>query len=345
MKTRLPFKFAAAATALLIVSGASAFAQQGKPEKPKVTISVGGITSQVDKLAFAVAIHKGYFKDEGLDTEIVDAGSGTKALQTVIGGAADVAQGSYEHTVRVQPKGIDLVAFSIFARYGGNVLVIPKASAGTIKSVKDLKGKKVGISGPGSATQIFFGRIVERAGMKVDDFSYISVGNGPGAVAALRSGQLDALVNLDPNISVMEGSGDIAILVDGRTPAGMKQVYGGDYLVNSLYARADWLKANPNTAQALTNAIVRAMNLMAKSSVDDIVAIMPADYKTNLASYKRSVEANYKSFVWDGMGSIDAAQRVFETIAAFEPEMKGAKVDLAKTFTNDFTKRAHQKYP
>src|ERR1700754_5054940 len=123
------------AAVILAAFIAPAAAQQGKPEKQKVTISVGGITSQVDKLAFAVAIQKGYFKEEGIDAEIVDAGSGTKALQTVIGGAADVAQGSYEHTVRVQPKGIELVAFSIFARYGGNVLVIPKKSEDTIKSI------------------------------------------------------------------------------------------------------------------------------------------------------------------------------------------------------------------
>src|SRR5262249_451371 len=156
------------------------------------------------------------------------------------------------------------------------------------------------------------------------------------AVAALRTGQLDGLVNLDPNISEMELAGDIKILVDGRTPEGMKETYGGDYLVNSLYARADWLKANPNTAQALANAQWHAMKGMATASIDDIVAIMPADYKTNLAAYKRSVEANYKSFVWNGMGSIDAAQRVFETIAAFEPELKGAKVDLARTFDNSY---------
>src|SRR4051794_37293490 len=135
--------FGIAAAALAMAWVAPAVAQQGKPEKSKVTISVGGITSQVDKLAFAVAINKGYFKDEGLETEIVDAGSGTKAVQTVVGGAADVAQGSYEHTVRMQPKGVELIAFSIFARHGGNVLVIPKASAGKIKTVADLKGKKV----------------------------------------------------------------------------------------------------------------------------------------------------------------------------------------------------------
>lgn len=337
---RLPPVF----VAIWVVLVAPAFAQQGAIEKPKLTMSVGGIMSQVDRLALAVAVQKGFFKEEGLEPEMVDAGSGTKTLQTVIGGAADVGQGSYEHTVRVQPKGVDLVAFEFFGRYAGHVLVVPKKAGESINSVKDLKGKKIGISSPGSGTHIFFGRLAERAGMKLDEFSYISVGNGPGAVASLRSGQIDALVNLDPNISEMELAGEVKILADGRTAEGMKQVYGGDYLVNSMYARAEWLKQNPNTAQALANAMWRTMKWMSTASIDDVIAIMPADYKANRDAYRHSVEANYPSFLWDGIATIDAAQRVFETIAAFEPELKGEKIDFPRTFTNEFTRRAHEKY-
>lgn len=338
-------KWAAWILAALVSWGGSALAQDGKIEKPKLTISVSGITSQLDKISFAVAIHKGFFKDEGLDPEMVDAGSGTKTLQTVIGGAADVGQGSYEHTIRVQPKGVDLVAFQIHGRLGGHVLVIPKKSEASIKSIKDLKGKKIGITSPGSATHIFFGRLAELADMKVDDFSYISVGTGPGAVAALRSGQLDALVGLDPNVSEMDLAGEIKILADTRTAAGMDTVYGGKYLTNCFYAKADWLKANPNTAQALANAMWRAMKWMSTASVDDIVAIMPADYKANLTVYRRSVEMNYTTGVWDGLANLDAAKRVLDTISEFEPELRTAKVDLARTFTNEFTERAQKKYP
>ncbi len=82
----------------------SAFAQSSpKLEQPKVTIAVGGITSQVDKLAYALALHKGFFKDEGLEIESVDFGSGLKGLQAMVGGSADVTQGAYEHTVRMRP--------------------------------------------------------------------------------------------------------------------------------------------------------------------------------------------------------------------------------------------------
>ena len=316
-------------------------------EKKKVIIAVGGVTGQVDKLAYAVALHKGFFKDEGLEVESVDFGSGAKALQAMIGGSADVTQGSFEHTVRMQPKGVELVAFSIFARYGGNVLVIPKAKAGEIKTVADLKGKTIGISSPGSATHIFIARLLEKAGMKIEDAKYVAVGNGPSAVAQIRrGGELDALVNLDPNISELEAGGDVVVLKDGRSPEGMKEVYGGDYLVNSLYAKAAWVKENPNTVQAMTNAIVRAMRWLEKATPDEITAAMPADYsKANPAVYKAALTKNISSFQWNGMGSVDSVLRVLETIAIFEPDMKTAKVDPAKTFDNQFTQRARQKYP
>ena len=186
MRTSLRRGLALCSMLLAALAATTLPASAQQLEKKKVIIAVGGVTGQVDKLAYAVALHKGFFKDEGLEVESVDFGSGAKALQAMIGGSADVTQGSFEHTVRMQPKGVELVAFSIFARYGGNVLVIPKAKAGEIKTVADLKGKTIGISSPGSATHIFIARLLEKAGMKIEDAKYIAVGNGPSAVAQIR---------------------------------------------------------------------------------------------------------------------------------------------------------------
>ena len=338
---------ASVAPLFALVFAALAFpANAQQLEKKKVVIAVGGVTSQVDKLAYAVALHKGYFKDEGLEIESVDFGSGTKALQAMVGGSADVTQGSYEHTVRMQPKGVELVAFSIFARYGGNVLVVPKSKSNEIKSVADLKGKTIGISSPGSGTHLFMARLLQQQGLKVDDVKYVAVGNGPSAVAAIRkSGELDGLVNLDPNISELELTGDVVVMADGRSPEGMKAVYGGDYIVNSLYARAQWVKENPNTVQAMTNAIYRAMKWLEKAKPEEIIASMPADYtKSGSDAYRQSLIKNISSFQWDGLGRIENAERVLETIAIFEPELKTSKIDLKKTFDNEYTLRAQKKY-
>jgi sulfonate transport system substrate-binding protein len=326
----------------------SAFAQSApKLEQTKVTIAVGGITSQVDKLAYALALHKGFFKDEGLEIESVDFGSGLKGLQAMVGGSADVTQGAYEHTVRMQSKGVELTAFSLFARYPGNGLGIVKDHIADIKTVKDLKGKKIGISAPGSGSHIFIGRIFEQAGMKIDDATYIAIGNGPAAIAAIRKGgELDAVVQFDPNLTELDSAGDVKIIADSRTEAGTKQVYGGNYLANGLFAKAAWVKANPNTVQALTNAMVRTRQWMQKASIDEIIAAMPKDYyEGNPQTYRASVEKNLPSFLWNGIGTLEAAGNVLNSISIFEPELKNAKIDLSRTFTNEFTERALKKYP
>jgi NitT/TauT family transport system substrate-binding protein len=343
----LAFGWLAGAVASLLLSP-SAFAQSApKLEQPKVTIAVGGITSQVDKLAYALALHKGFFKDEGLEIESVDFGSGLKGLQAMVGGSADVTQGAYEHTVRMQSKGVELTAFALFARFPGNGLGILKDRLGEIKSVKDLKGKKIGISAPGSGSHIFIGRIFEQNGLKIDDATYIAIGNGPAAIAASRkSGELDAVVQFDPNLTELDSTGGIKIIADSRTESGTNQVYGGTYLANGLFAKAAWVKANPNTVQALTNAIVRTQQWMKKATIDEIIAAVPKDYyESNPKTYRASVEKNLPSFLWDGRGSLDAAKNVLESISIFEPELKNAKIDLSRTFTNEFTDRALKKYP
>lgn len=331
------------AVGIALAAGA-AYAQN--LEKKKVVVAVGGVTSQIDKLPYAVALHKGYFKDEGLEIESIDFGSGAKGLQAMVGGSADVTQGAYEHTIRLQAKGVELTSMVVFARYPGNVLVIPKASADKIKSVADLKGKKIGISSPGSATHIFFALLLQKAGLDVDDCTYIALGNGPGAVAAMRKGgEIDALVNLDPNIAELERTGDFVVLADGRTGEGVQNVYGGDYVSSSLYAKRSFVLENPNTAQAMANAIVRAMKFLAKASPDEIMHSLPEGYwKSNPDFYKQTLLKNLDGFTFDGLMPAGVPERVHTVISAFQEDVRNAKIDLSKTYDNRFAIKANEKY-
>ena len=111
-------------------------------EKPRLTIAVGG-KNLLYYLPLTIAESLGYFKAEGLDVTIVDFAGGSKALQAVVGGSADVVSGAFEHTLIMQPKGIKLRAFALQGRAPQVVLGInPKTMPG-YKSVADLKGKKI----------------------------------------------------------------------------------------------------------------------------------------------------------------------------------------------------------
>jgi NitT/TauT family transport system substrate-binding protein len=327
----------------LIVSGRPAMAQA--PQQTHVAIAVGGVTGQMDKLPYAVAIHRGFFKEEGLDVESIDFNSGAKALEAMIGGSADITQAAYEHVPRLQAKGIDLVAFALFSRYPANVLMIPKVRAADIHGIPALKGKLIGITSPGSATQSFFALVMKKHGMGLDCCSYVAVGAGPTAVAALRAGRLDALVTLDPNTTVLTSAGDVVILADSRTAAGTREYYGGDDMISSLYGKRSWVTAHPGTAQALTNGIAHAMHWLRTATLDEIVDAMPKEYwMGDRTLYRMVVETNLASFLWDGIGTEAAARNAFSSVTVLEPELRNATVDLSRTFTNDFMIKANQKF-
>jgi NitT/TauT family transport system substrate-binding protein len=336
----------AAIVALGHIGIAPVVAQDSGPEKKQIKIAVGGIAAQIDKLAYAIALNKHFFEQEGLQVDSIAFGSGAKGLEALVGGGADATQGAYEHTIRMQAKGIGITCLGVFSRYPGNVLMVPKKKASEIKSLADLAGKKIGVSSPGSASHNFVAQLMERAGVDYRKASFIGVGIGPSAVAAVRSGdQLDALVNLDPAVTALESAGDVVVLNDSRNAEGTKLAFGGDYLAGCLYVKSEFVQQYPKTAQAMTNAIVHAMQWLKTASIDDIVKSLPPEYyKADEKVYRKALQANLSSFTWDGIVTDAAAHNVLESISVLEPALKTAKIDLSKTYNNAFTERALEKY-
>jgi NitT/TauT family transport system substrate-binding protein len=120
-------------------------------EKPKLTIAVGG-KNLLYYLPLTIAETLGYFKAEGLEVTIADFAGGSQALRAVIGGSADVVSGAFEHTVNMQTKGQRLRAFVLQGRAPQIVLGVNPKTMANFKSVADLKGKKIGVTAPGSST-------------------------------------------------------------------------------------------------------------------------------------------------------------------------------------------------
>ena len=267
--TRRAVLFAAAATVLV-----PALVSAQALEKKKVTIAVGG-KNLLYYLPLTVAEQKGFFKDEGLDVEIVDFAGGARALQAVVGGSADVVSGAFEHNINMQAKGQPMRAFVLQGRAPQIVLAVSNKTMPNYKSVADLKGKKIGVTAPGSSTNIMANFVLAKNGLKPADVSFVGVGASQGAVAALRSGQIDAISNLDPVMTILARSNDIKIVSDTRDVAEADKVFGGPMPAATLYAPVAFIDKNPNTVQALTNAIVRANKWIQQAGPSDIVKAVP----------------------------------------------------------------------
>lgn len=322
---------------------AGAWAQA--PEKKSITIAVGG-KNLFYYLPLTVAERKGYFKDEGLEVEIPDFAGGAKALQALVGGSADMVSGAYEHTINMLAKKQPIKAVVLQAKFSSIVLLLPKDKAAKYKGPQDLKGLKVGVTAPGSSTNMFTNNILAKGGLKPTDVSIVGVGTGAGAFAAMDKGEIDALANLDPVITQLESTGKFVAVADSRTEKGMKEIYGGDYMASVIYVTDEFVKKNPNTVQAVVNAMVRADKWIARATPQEIVDLMPAEFKAgNPSLYKEGLLKNMIGYSENGEMTLKAADNVYKVLVQFEPSVIAAgKLDMNLTFDNSFVKKANLKY-
>lgn len=314
-------------------------------EKPKVTLAVGG-KNLLYYLPLTIAEQLGYFKAEGLDVTIVDFAGGSKALQAVVGGSADVVSGAFEHTINMQFKGQPMRAFVLQGAAPQIVLGVNPKTMPNFKTLADLKGKKVGVSAPGSSTNVMVNFALAKVGLKPSDVSIIGVGTGNGAVAAMRSGQIDAMSNLDPVITLLQRSGDLKIVSDTRKVAESEKVFGGPIPAGCLYAPQAFIDKNPATTQALTNAMVRALKWIQTAGAADIIKAVPEGFLLgDRAVYIDAFLAAKGALSPDGMIPDKGAQTAFKALASVDDKLAAAKLDLKAVYTNDFVKKANAKYP
>lgn len=314
-------------------------------EKAKLTIAVGG-KNLLYYLPLTIAEQLGYFKAEGLDVTIVDFAGGSKALQAVVGGSADVVSGAFEHTLNMQLKGQPMRAFVLQGLAPQIVLGVNPKTLPNYKSLADLKGKKIGVSAPGSSTNIVANFVLAKAGLKPTDVSIIGVGAGNGAVAAMRAGQIDAISNLDPVITLLQRSGDLKVIADTRKPAEAEKVFGGPMPAACLYAPQAFLDKHPATAQALANALVRADKWIQAAGPGDIIKAVPESYLLgDRAVYIDAFMAAKAALSPDGMIPEKGPDTAYRALSSVDAKMAAAKLDLQAVYTNAFARKANAKYP
>jgi len=332
-------------TATPALLAAPAFVHAQAVEKPALTLAVGG-KNLLYYLPLTIAEQLGYFKAEGLDVKIVDFAGGSQALRALVGGSADVVSGAFEHTVNMQAKGQKLRAVVLMGRAPQIVLGVNPKTMPNFKTVADLKGKKIGVTAPGSSTNVMANFVLAKAGLKPSDVSIIGVGAGSGAVAAMRSGQVDAMSNLDPVITQLQRSNDLKIVSDTRIVAEADKVFGGPMPAACLYLPQGFIDKNPRTVQALANAIVRADKWIQAAGPGDIIKTVPETYLLgDRAVYIDAFLAAKPALSPDGLFPEKGPDTAYRALASIDPEIAKATLDLKAVFTNDFAKAANAKYP
>ncbi|MDR0440461.1 MAG: ABC transporter substrate-binding protein [Candidatus Accumulibacter sp.] len=313
-------------------------------EKKNVVIAVGG-KNLFYYLPLTIAEQRGFFKDEGLTVEVPDFAGGSKSLQALMGGSADVVSGAYEHTVTMQAKNLYIREFVVQGRAPQIVFAVSTRTMPDFRTLTDMKGKKIGVTAPGSSTSMMAAYLLAKAGLSIkDDVSIIGVGASTTAVTAIQSGQIDALVNLDPVTTLLQRDGSIKVVSDTRTLKDTMEVYGGLMPAAVLYTTEDFIRENPNTTQALTNAMVRALKWLQTATPDEVADTVPKEFLLGDRALYMSAWENVKEAMSpDGMMDASGPRVAYEMLRTFNEEVAGKKIDLDRTYTNEFVIKANAK--
>lgn len=168
-----------------------------------------------------VGIEKGFFAEAGIDLnpEWFDAAQPivvATASNKVEVGATGITAGLYNLAAQgqkisiVADKGREQKGFSSNA-----VLVTTDLYNSGARSIKDLKGKKIGVTQSGSTFHYTIGRLLEINGMSLQDVEIVPLGKMGSMMAALQSKQVDAIIIGEPNVSriLSEGYGKVILPV------------------------------------------------------------------------------------------------------------------------------------
>jgi NitT/TauT family transport system substrate-binding protein len=333
--------------ALLAVGVAASLAACSTAEPPaaantegplsKVRIGVGGI-NKVIYLPAMLTERLGYFTAEGLQVELSDEQNGVNQENEMLAGQLEGVVGFMDHAYTLQLKGKCVQSVVQFANTPLEKVMLSSKET-TVKSMADLKGKKVGFTSKGSSTNALINSLMAKAGVKESDFTGVAAGAGSTFIASIENGGIAAGMTTPPTSTTLLSKNSATTLVDLSTVQSTRTALGGLYPASSLYMPCEWVKAHPRESQKLANAFVKTLQYIAGHSAADIAAKMPADYAGgNPQLYAASIEETKAGFTTDGVIDADGARNVVEVLAAGNPEVasKKASIDVAKGYTTEF---------
>src|SRR5690242_18975663 len=219
---------------------AASFAATAAHAADKLTVMVGGYEKQIylpAKLTEAL----GYFKDEGLDVELLNEPAGVDAENEMLAGAVQGVVGFYDHCIDLQAKGKFVESIVQFSQAPGEVELVSTKHP-EIKSPADFKGRNLGVTGLGSSTNFLTQFLAVKNGVKLGEFTSVPVGAGDTFIAAMQQDKIQAGMTTEPTISRLLKTGEAKILVDLRSNEATKAALGGNYPATSLYMDTAWVE-------------------------------------------------------------------------------------------------------
>lgn len=312
--------------------------------RQKLTITVGGEGMHLFPLY--VARGAGFFAEEGLEVDWVHVGSGTRQAASVMGGSAEMTPLALFHVVKASAEGGSLVAFaSIFDVYAMTIVLSNEAIQKTgitptlpiAEKVRRLEGLRLGISSPGSSTDLMIRNLFRARNMDPDKMvKLLPFGNGPALMAAFEKKLSDGFVYIAPypEIAQLRGLGKIVINpFTGEIPE-LKDV---PYVI--IATTRDTLRKRPELIQAATRALTKAMVFAHEKPAETRKLMRPyfpeldePVYNLIVEMYRKatprtpviSAEQLAKTVAWMNLGAPKPTEAKYDAVVTVEAAQRAA---------------------
>ncbi len=305
-----PRAFVAATLALCAVTACGA-------EKEKVHLAMGSLPGNIVYLQIDLALALGYFDQEGLDVKVQYFDGGTGAARALTSREFDFSGNSIDHAVILRESGQQIYMVASFTDLPCVTLVVRKDLRSQIRSIQDLKGRRIGVTALGAGTHVLAASVLRKAGYSLRDVQIVPVGFGDSLIAAISEKRIDAALTTDPTTTRLLLSGTASILLDMTNAEETKAIFDGPYQFTGLLTRQDVMRDHPSRVQAMVNAIVKTNTYIRGHSAAEIASQLPVSIVGDRYIYIKSLEHSRPGFSRDGMITAAGVQNNLQSQITF----------------------------
>jgi ABC-type nitrate/sulfonate/bicarbonate transport system substrate-binding protein len=242
-------------------------------EKLRVGKSIGASFTYVP---LDVGVGRGIFQKQGIDIEVYDFGGAARQMQAMISGSVDIGLGSSTAMAQVV-KGVPVIAVGVIANTVANIGILVSADS-PIKTLADLKGKKIGITTAGSLTDWMLRELNRSQGWGKDGAKAVAIGSSrAGNIAALKTNTIDALIDDYSTVFDPTGATEMRLLARAST-------FSRDFVREVIFATNTTIEQRPDVVRRFVRGWLESIAFVkshrAESSIigGKVQSISPEDY-------------------------------------------------------------------
>jgi NitT/TauT family transport system substrate-binding protein len=308
--------------------------------KQKLRLAVGSKPGNIVYLQVDLARALGYFEEQGLDVDFQYFEGGTAAAQALAAGKAEFSGNSIDHAITLRSAGKELTMVASFTNLPTVTLVIRRDLRPQIRSLKDLKGRRLGVTAIGAGTHALAASILKKVGYSLADIEVVPVSSGGSLITALQKKTIDAAMATDPTTTQLLMGGDASLLLDMVTLEETQRIFNGEYQFTGILTRPDVIANHSEVVQKVVNAVVKTNRFIATHSAADISAELPAGIVQDRYIYVKSLEHSRPSLTKNSMVTRTGVANNLQSQIIFGSLRPSAALDPSSFFDMRFVSQA-----